>query len=207
VPQVLPARMGQRLLVARARRGFILAPRELNQGFAERARAMRRQGDTLMTIKVGDRVPDATFTVMTAEGPKPMTSAEVFGGKKVALFAVPGAFTPTCSAKHLPGYVNNFDALKAKGVDRVACIAVNDVFVMSAWGKDQKVGDKVLMLADGNGDFTRAAGLELDAKGFGMGQRSQRYSMLVDNGVVKELNVEEGGQFKVSAAEHLLGQL
>ena len=136
-----------------------------------------------------------------------MTSAEVFGGKKVALFAVPGAFTPTCSAKHLPGYVNNLDSLKAKGIDRVACVSVNDVFVMSAWGKDQKVGDKVLMLADGNGDFAKAVGLELDAKGFGMGKRSQRYSMIVDNGVVKQLNVEEGGQFKVSAAEHMLGQL
>jgi peroxiredoxin len=160
-----------------------------------------------MTIKVGDKVPSATFTVMTAEGPKPMTSDEVFKGKKVALFAVPGAFTPTCSAKHLPGYVNNFDALKKKGIDRVACVSVNDVFVMSAWGKDQKVGDKVLMLADGNGDFAKAMGLELDAKGFGMGKRSQRYSMIVDNGVVKQLNVEEGGQFKVSAAEHMLGQL
>jgi len=150
-----------------------------------------------MTIKVGDKVPEATFTVMTAEGPKPITSAEVFGAKKVALFAVPGAFTPTCSAKHLPGYVNNLDALKKKGIDRIACVSVNDVFVMSAWGKDQKIGDKILMLADGNGDFARAMGLELDAKGFGMGKRSQRYSMIVDKGVVKQLNVEEGGQFKV----------
>ena len=160
-----------------------------------------------MTIKVGDKLPEATFTTMTAEGPRPMTTAEVFGGKKVALFAVPGAFTPTCSAKHLPGFVNNFDALKNKGIDRVVCVSVNDVFVMSAWGKDQKVGDKVLMLADGNGAFAKALGLELDAKGFGMGTRSQRYSMIVDNGVVKQLNVEAGGEFKVSAAEHMLGQL
>jgi glutaredoxin/glutathione-dependent peroxiredoxin len=160
-----------------------------------------------MTIKVGDKLPDVTFTTMTAEGPRPMTSAEVFGGKKVALFAVPGAFTPTCSAKHLPGFFNNADAFKSKGVDRIACVAVNDVFVMSAWAKDQKIGDKILMLADGNGDFARAVGLELDAKGFGMGSRSQRYSMLVDNGVVKKLNVEESGQFKVSSGEHLLNQL
>jgi len=160
-----------------------------------------------MTIKVGDKLPEATFTTMTAEGPRPMTTAEVFGGKKVALFAVPGAFTPTCSAKHLPGFVNNFDALKSKGIDRVVCVSVNDVFVMSAWGKDQKVGDKVLMLADGNGAFVKALGLELDAKGFGMGTRSQRYSMIVDNGVVKQLNVEAGGEFKVSSAEHMLGQL
>ncbi|MFZ1991774.1 MAG: peroxiredoxin [Alphaproteobacteria bacterium] len=160
-----------------------------------------------MTIKVGDKLPEATFTAMTAEGPRPMTTAEVFGGKKVALFAVPGAFTPTCSAKHLPGYVNNFDSLKKKGIDRVVCVSVNDVFVMSAWGKDQKVGDKVLMLADGNGAFAKAIGLELDAKGFGMGTRSQRYSMIVDNGVVKQLNVEAGGEFKVSSAEYMLGQL
>ena len=160
-----------------------------------------------MTIKVGDKLPDATFTTMTAEGPRPMTTAEVFGGKKVALFAVPGAFTPTCSAKHLPGFVNNFDSLKQKGIDRIVCVSVNDVFVMSAWAKDQKVGDKVLLLADGNGVFAKALGLELDAKGFGMGTRSQRYSMIVDNGVVKQLNVEAGGEFKVSAAEHMLGQL
>ena len=160
-----------------------------------------------MTIKVGDKLPEATFTAMTAEGPRPMTTAEVFGGKKVALFAVPGAFTPTCSAKHLPGFVNNFDALKKKGIDRVVCVSVNDVFVMSAWGKDQKVGDEVLMLADGNGAFAKAIGLELDAKGFGMGTRSQRYSMIVDNGIVKQLNVEAGGEFKVSSAEHMLGQL
>ncbi|HXZ68067.1 MAG TPA: peroxiredoxin [Alphaproteobacteria bacterium] len=160
-----------------------------------------------MTIKVGDKLPEATFTAMTAEGPRPMTTADVFGGKKVALFAVPGAFTPTCSAKHLPGFVNNFDSLKKKGIDRIVCVSVNDVFVMSAWGKDQKVGDKVFMLADGNGAFAKAVGLELDAKGFGMGTRSQRYSMIADNGVVKQLNVEAGGEFKVSSAEHMLGQL
>ena len=160
-----------------------------------------------MAIKVGDKLPDVTFTTMTAEGPRPMTTADVFSGKTVALFAVPGAFTPTCSAKHVPGFVNNYDSLKAKGVDRIVCVSVNDVFVMSAWAKDQKSGEKVLMLADGNGDFARALGLELDAKGFGMGTRSQRYSMIVENGVVKKLNVEEGGQYKVSSAEHMLGQL
>ena len=160
-----------------------------------------------MAIKVGDRVPSGSFTVMTADGPKPKTTDDLFKGKKVVLFAVPGAFTPTCSAKHLPGFVNNFDALKKKGIDRVVCVSVNDVFVMSAWGKDQKTGDKVLMLADGNGDFAKAVGLELDAKGFGMGKRSQRYSMVVDHGVVKELNVEEPGAFSVSSAEHVMKQI
>ena len=160
-----------------------------------------------MTIKVGDKVPDATFTVFGAEGPGPLTSAELFGGKKVALFAVPGAFTPTCSAKHLPGFKIHAGELKAKGVDTIACVSVNDVFVMKAWGENQGVGDDVLMLADGNGDFTKAIGLELDAGRFGMGQRSQRYSMIVDDGVVSELNVEQGGEFKVSSAEYMLAQL
>ena len=160
-----------------------------------------------MTIKVGDKLPQATFTTMTAEGPRPMTTAEVFGGKRVALFAVPGAFTPTCSAKHLPGYVQHAAEIKKQGVDAIVCLSVNDAFVMGAWGEQQGAGDKVLMLADGNGEFAKAIGLELDAKGFGMGTRSQRYSMVVDNGVVKQLNVEAGGEFKVSAAEHMLGQL
>ena len=160
-----------------------------------------------MTIKVGDRVPSASLKHMTADGMQTITTDQLFKGKKVVLFALPGAFTPTCSAKHLPGFVQNADTIKGKGVDTIACLSVNDAFVMNAWGKDQKVGDKVLMLADGNGDFAKAMGLELDAKGFGMGKRSQRYSMIVDNGVVKQLNVEEGGQFKVSAAEHMLGQL
>jgi len=160
-----------------------------------------------MTIKVGDRLPDATFTVLTPDGPKPLTTAEVFGGKRVALFAVPGAFTPTCSAKHLPGFVGNAEALKAKGLDAIACVAVNDVFVMGAWGKAQGAGEAVQMLADGNGQFTRDLGLEFDASKFGMGTRSQRYSMVVNDGVVEQLNVEQAGEFKVSTAEHMLEQL
>jgi peroxiredoxin len=160
-----------------------------------------------MTIKAGDKVPSATFTVFGPDGPGPITSDELFAGKKVALFAVPGAFTPTCSAKHLPGFKIHAAELKAKGVDTIACISVNDVFVMKAWGESQGVGDDVLMLADGNGDFTRAVGLELDAGRFGMGQRSQRYSMIVDDGKVSELNVEQGGEFKVSSAEYMLAQL
>jgi peroxiredoxin len=160
-----------------------------------------------MTLKVGDTVPSATFMTFGSEGPKPITTDEVFKGKTVALFAVPGAFTPTCSAKHLPGFKTNAAELKAKGVDTIACVSVNDVFVMKAWGESQGVGDDVLMLADGNGDFTKAVGLELDASRFGMGPRSQRYSMIVKDGVVKELNVEQGGDFKVSSAEYMLAQL
>ncbi len=160
-----------------------------------------------MTIKVGDKVPDVTLTLATAEGPRPVKSSELFAGKKVALFAVPGAFTPTCSAKHLPGFKEQAQALKAKGVDTIACLSVNDAFVMKAWGDSQDVGENILMLADGNGDFTKAIGLELDGSKFGMGQRSQRYSMIVDDGVVKELNVEAPGEFKVSAADYMLGQL
>ncbi len=160
-----------------------------------------------MTIKAGDKVPQATFTVMGADGPKPMSSEELFGGKTVALFAVPGAFTPTCSAKHLPGFKQKAAELKAKGVDAIACVSVNDVFVMNAWGKDQGVGEDVIMLADGNGDFTKAVGLELDGSRFGMGPRSQRYSMIVKDGVVTELNVEQGGEFRVSSAEYMLDQL
>jgi peroxiredoxin len=157
-----------------------------------------------MTIKPGDKIPTATFVQMKDGKPTPITSDELFTGKTVALFALPGAFTPTCSAKHVPGYVQNSDALKAKGVDTIACVSVNDAFVMGAWGKDQGAGDKVLMLADGNGDFTRAMGLEFDASKFGMGKRSQRYSALVKNGVVKSLNVEEPGAYDVSSAEHML---
>jgi peroxiredoxin len=163
--------------------------------------------EQFMTIKVGDKVPSATFTTFGAEGPRPISGDELFAGKKVALFAVPGAFTPTCSAKHLPGFKTLAADFRAKGVDTLACVSVNDVFVMKAWGDDQGVGDDVLMLADGNGDFTRAVGLELDAGRFGMGQRSQRYSMIVDDGVVKELNVEQGGEFRVSSAEYTLAQL
>ena len=162
-----------------------------------------------MTIKVGEKLPAATFMEMKDGKPTPVSSDEIFKGKTVALFALPGAFTPTCSAKHVPGYVQNHDALKAKGVDSIACVSVNDAFVMGAWGKDQNAGGKVMMLADGNGEFTRAVGLEFDAGKFGMGKRSQRYSMVVKNGVVKALNVEEPGAFDVSSAEHMLssGQL
>jgi peroxiredoxin len=144
-----------------------------------------------MPINVGDKLPDATFTTMTAEGPKPQTTAEVFGGKKVALFAVPGAFTPTCSKQHLPGYVQNYDQLKAKGFDTVACTAVNDIFVLSAWSASAGADGKVLMLADGSADFTKKIGLEIDLTARGLGMRSKRYSMIVENGVVKALNVEE----------------
>ena len=160
-------------------------------------------------IKVGDKIPEAVLMEMQEGGPKPVSSTEFFAGKKVALFALPGAFTPTCSAKHVPGFVANYDALKAKGVSEIACLSVNDAFVMGAWGKDQQAGDKVHMFADGNGDFTRAVGLEMDGTKFGMGKRSQRYSMIVDNGVVTSLNVEEPGAFEVSSAEYLLssGQL
>jgi peroxiredoxin len=159
-----------------------------------------------MTIQVGDALPQANFMTMTEDGPKPLSSDEVFKGRTVALFAVPGAFTPTCSAKHLPGFVDKAGELKAKGVDAIACLSVNDVFVMGAWGKDQKTGDKVLMLADGNGDFTKALGLELDGSKFGLGQRSKRYSLIAEDGVVKSLNIEEPGDFKVSSADYMLAQ-
>ena len=160
-----------------------------------------------MTIKVGDRIPAATLKVMTADGPSNMTSAELFGKGKVVLFSVPGAFTPTCSAKHLPGFVEQADALKAKGVDSIVCLAVNDVFVMNAWGKSASVGDKIVMAADGNGEFTTALGLELDATGFGMGKRGQRFALVIDDGVVSALHVEGPGEFKVSSAEYVLSQL
>ena len=160
-----------------------------------------------MTIKVGDKIPQATFKYLSAEGPKEITTDELFGGKKVAFFAVPGAFTPTCSLRHLPGYVDKLDALKAKGVDTIACVSVNDAFVMGAWGKDQKAEGKVMMLADGSGDFARAVELELDLTKGGLGKRSQRYSMLVDNGVVKALHVEAPGKFEVSDADTMLKDL
>jgi peroxiredoxin len=158
-------------------------------------------------IKVGDKIPSATLMQMKDGGPKPVTTDQLFAGKKVALFALPGAFTPTCSAKHLPGFIQNSDALKGKGIDTIACVSVNDAFVMGAWGEQQKAGDKVMMLADGNGDFTRALGLELDATKFGMGKRSQRFSMVVDNGVVTQLNVEQPGAFEVSSADHMMALL
>ena len=158
--------------------------------------------------KVGDKVPSATLYELSPEGPKPIKTEELFApGKKVVAFALPGAFTPTCSAKHVPGFVAEADKLKAKGVDTIACISVNDAFVMGAWGKDQKSDGKVHMFADGNGDFTRALGLEFDASKFGMGKRSQRYSMIVDDGVVTSLNVEEPGAFDVSSAEYMMGLL
>jgi peroxiredoxin len=160
-----------------------------------------------MTIKVGDKVPSATLKVMTADGPAGVSTDELFGKGKVLLFSVPGAFTPTCSARHLPGFVDQADALKGKGVDRIVCIAVNDVFVMNAWGKSANVGEKIVMAADGNGEFTRALGLELDATGFGMGKRGQRFAFVSQDGVVTALYVEAPGEFKVSAAEYVLGQL
>ncbi|MGE0740897.1 MAG: peroxiredoxin [Hyphomonadaceae bacterium] len=158
-------------------------------------------------IKIGDRLPDVQFNVPTSEGMKSMRTAEIFGGKTVALFAVPGAFTPTCSARHLPSFRDHADALKAKGVDVIACTAVNDHFVMGAWAKDQNVADAITMLSDGSGEFARATGLDADFSKFGMGTRSKRYSMIVKDGVVSQLNVEEGGEYKVSSAEYMLDQL
>jgi peroxiredoxin len=160
-----------------------------------------------MSVKAGDRVPQGSFLHMTPEGPAPITTDEIFKGRKVVLFSVPGAFTPTCSNKHLPGFLEQYEAFKAKGVDAIACLAVNDVFVMEAWAKTKGAKDKVLMLADGNGDYTRALGLEMDASKFGMGMRSKRFSMIVEDGLIKELNVEAPGEFKVSAAEATVCQL
>jgi len=160
-----------------------------------------------MAINAGDRMPAGVLKTMTAEGPKDLTSEELFKGKKVVLFSVPGAFTPTCDAKHLPGFVQLADQIRAKGVDTIACMAVNDVFVMNAWGKASGVADKVLMLADGNGDYAKALGLELDARGFGLGLRGQRFALVIEDGVVKHADIEAPGQFKVSSAEHVLSQL
>lgn len=160
-----------------------------------------------MTIKAGDRIPDATLMHMTDKGPQPITTRDLFKGKKVVLFSVPGAFTPTCSAKHLPGFVQNSDKLRAKGIDNIVCVAVNDAFVMNAWGKDQAVSGKVQMVADGNAEFAKKLGLELDASKYGMGTRSQRFAMVVEDGTVKKLFVEEPGAFKVSSAEHVLENL
>lgn len=161
-----------------------------------------------MTIKAGDALPDVTFMTMTADGPSPVTTADAFKGKRVALFAVPGAFTPTCSARHLPGFKDHLQDIRDKGVDTVACISVNDAFVMKAWADSQGIDDdSIVMLADGNGELTRALGLVLDGSGFGLGERSQRYSMLVKDGTVTQLNIEQGGEFKVSSAEHLIAQL
>ena len=159
-----------------------------------------------MTISKGDRIPDVTLVKATEQGPEKVQSGDYFKGKKVALFSVPGAFTPTCSAKHMPGFVDKAAELMAKGVDEIAATAVNDAFVMGAWNKANGSED-ITMLADGNGDFAKATGLTMDGSGFGLGQRGQRYSMIVDDGVVSELNVEQPGDFSVSSAEHMLGQL
>jgi glutaredoxin/glutathione-dependent peroxiredoxin len=160
-----------------------------------------------MTIKVGDRMPAGKLKQMTKDGPQNVDTEQLFKGKTIVLFSVPGAFTPTCDAKHLPGFIEQSGAFKSKGVDTIACMAVNDVFVMNAWGKHANVGDNVMMLADGNGDYSRALGLELDASSFGMGMRGKRFAIVVKDGVVAKLNVEAPGEFKVSSAEYVLGQI
>ncbi|HYD13818.1 MAG TPA: peroxiredoxin [Allosphingosinicella sp.] len=160
-----------------------------------------------MTIKVGDRIPSMTLVKATAEGPQPVQTDDYFAGRRIALFSVPGAFTPTCSARHLPGFVEKAEELKAKGVDEIACTAVNDAFVLGAWAKSAGAEGKVTMLADGNGDFAEALGLTMDGSKFGLGKRGSRWSAIVEDGVVKELNVEEPGAFSVSSAEFLVGQL
>jgi peroxiredoxin len=161
-----------------------------------------------MTIAVGEKLPEVTLMQLTDKGPAPVKTSELFGGKKVVVFALPGAFTPTCSNQHLPGFIEKAADIKAKGVDAIACLSVNDAFVMGAWGKQQGAGDAVLMLGDGNGDFAAKTGLDFDGSGFGMGRRSQRYSMIVEDGVVKQLNVEPNpGEAKVSGAETILSQL
>jgi len=160
-----------------------------------------------MTIAVGDPIPAVTLVKMTDHGPEKVDAKDYFGNRRIALFSVPGAFTPTCSAKHLPGFVEKADALKAKGIDEIVGTAVNDVFVMGAWGKAGNVGDKVTLLADGNGDFVKALGLTMDGSGFGMGTRGQRFAMVINKGKVEQLDVEAPGEFRVSSAEHLLSQL
>lgn len=159
-----------------------------------------------MTISVGDKLPDVKLVKATADGPEQVEASSFFAGKKVALFSVPGAFTPTCSAKHLPGFVEKADALKSQGIDEIACTAVNDAFVMGAWN-GAAGSDDITMLADGNADFAEAVGLTMDGSGFGMGKRGQRFSMVVNDGVVEQLNVEAPGDFSVSSADHMLGQL
>ena len=160
-----------------------------------------------MTIKVGDKIPSLNLFTMKKDGPGPISTDEIFKGKKVALFGLPGAFTPTCSAKHLPGFVQNADKLKTKGVDSIVCLSVNDAFVMGAWGKDQKVGDKVLMVGDGDAAFAKATGLELNLNGKGLGTRIQRFAMVVDNGVVKSLEIDAPGTFEKTSAESVLSKL
>ena len=160
-----------------------------------------------MAIEAGSRMPSGSFGVMTESGPADMSTDELFGGKKVVLFSVPGAFTPTCSLKHLPGFFELEDTIRAKGVDTIACMAVNDVFVMHAWGESQRVGDAVLMLADGNADYARALGLEIDFSAWGMGIRGKRFAIIVDDGVATTVAVEEPGQFEVSSAQAILERL
>lgn len=160
-----------------------------------------------MSIKIGERIPSVTLMHMTDKGPAPITTDDLFGKKKVVVFALPGAFTPTCSARHLPGYVEHAADFSKKGVDAVVCLSVNDAFVMNAWGKDQNAAGKVQMVADGNAELTKKIGLEMDASKFGMGVRSQRYAAVIEDMVVTKLEVEEAGAFKVSAAEHVLGLL
>jgi peroxiredoxin len=160
-----------------------------------------------MTINVGDRLPKTTFIKATAEGPQPVDSDEYFSGRRVALFSVPGAFTPTCSARHLPGFVEKAEEFMGKGVDEIACTAVNDAFVLQAWSETAQADGKVTMLADGNGDFIREIGLGMDGSKFGLGQRGQRFSMVVNDGVVEQLNVEEPGSFNVSSADYMIERL
>lgn len=160
-----------------------------------------------MAIQVGEKLPSGTLKVADADGIRDVTTDRLFGGRKVVVFAVPGAFTPTCSAKHLPGFVQNADAIRAKGVDAIVCLAVNDAFVMGAWAKDQKTAGQIEMLGDGSGELTKKMGIELDLTGRGLGVRSRRFSMLVDNGEVKKLNLEEGGALETSGAETILGQI
>ena len=160
-----------------------------------------------MAIKAGDKMPAGAFMTAGPDGPQKLTTEQLFGGKKVVLFSVPGAFTPTCDARHLPGFVQHAADFKAKGIDTVACMAVNDVFVMKAWGKASAVDDKVLMLADGNAEYSKALGLEMDATGFGMGIRGQLFAIVVENGVAKKVLVEGPGEFKVSSADHVLGEI
>ncbi len=160
-----------------------------------------------MAITVGDKIPAGTLKIAASDGFKDVSTDEIFGGKKVVLFALPGAFTPVCSAQHLPGFISKADKIKAKGVDAIVCLAVNDAFVMDAWGRAQNAGDDVVMAADGNAEFTRALGLEFDASGFGMGVRAQRFAMIVDAGELKGLYVEEPMKFEVSSAEAILEKL
>lgn len=160
-----------------------------------------------MTIKAGDRMPDGKLRIMGGDKPMNVDASELVGQGRVVLFSVPGAFTPTCDAKHLPGFIGQAGALRQKGVDKIVCLAVNDVFVMHAWGKASGVGDKIVMAADGNGEYTKALGLELDARGYGMGIRGQRFALVIEGGVVRQVHVEAPGEFKVSSAEHILGQL